>query len=518
MIEARLLNLFDDLAGSSDQIPSLRRLLFACVLNTAVRAPDAKSRADILRNKHEKMRSEAKRKSSQLPCVSANELPPSLANFPTPLFERLENIASIEKGQSQIQSTKAGKYPLVVTAEARSTSDSWHFEGPSAIVPLVSSTGHGDASLKRIHYQEGKYAVGNILAVIQPLCPDEIQARFLFEYLSSFKDELLVSRMVGTANVSLTINKLKEVPIPLVSGNTLQRIDELMALCDRLEAQQKEREAKHTVLARAALARFAEAPTPSNLEYLFHKSYTIDPADLRKSILTMAVQGKLAEGEGLVNWSTVKLSNAAAEIVDCPHSTPKWASSGKICVRTNQLSPGRLDLSSSRYVSPETYVERVARLTPRQDDILYSREGGILGVACRVPPNVELCLGQRMMLIRPDSKTDAAYLELVLNSPLITEIARRQTTGAAAPRVNVATVKAYPIPRPPLDEQKRIVAKVDQLMSLVDELEKQLETSRTAAKNLLDAIVAELTGTSTDTKDSTASTSTANSRGRPRQS
>ena len=73
----------------------------------------------------------------------------------------------------------------------------------------------------------------------------------------------------------------------------MAKVDELMALCDRLEAQQQERETRHAALARASLARFADAPTPANLNFLFHKSYDIPPADLRKSILTLAVQGKL---------------------------------------------------------------------------------------------------------------------------------------------------------------------------------------------------------------------------------
>ena len=66
-----------------------------------------------------------------------------------------------------------------------------------------------------------------------------------------------------------------------------------MSLCDRLEAQQQERETRDTALARASLARFADAPTRANLEYLFQPSYTVSPADLRKSVLTLAVQGKL---------------------------------------------------------------------------------------------------------------------------------------------------------------------------------------------------------------------------------
>ncbi len=60
-------------------------------------------------------------------------------------------------------------------------------------------------------------------------------------------------------------------------------------------------------------------------------------------------------------------------------------------------------------------------------------------------------------------------------------------------RINLGNAKALPIPLPPLAEQRRIVAKVDQLMALVDELETHLAASRATAKNLLEALVAELT-------------------------
>ena len=85
------------------------------------------------------------------------------------------------------------------------------------------------------------------------------------------------------------------IPLPPLAEQKriVAKVDELMALCDRLEAQQQERETRHAALARASLARFADAPTPANLNFLFHKSYAIPPADLRKSILTLAVQGKL---------------------------------------------------------------------------------------------------------------------------------------------------------------------------------------------------------------------------------
>lgn len=113
-------------------------------------------------------------------------------------------------------------------------------------------------------------------------------------------------------------------------------------------------------------------------------------------------------------------------------------------------------------------------------------------MACRVPRHIDLCLGQRMMLIRVGRRVSAPFLEMVLNSPLIADIARAKTTGGAAPRVNVSTVKAYPIPVPPLAEQKRIVTKVNELMVLCDALEAKLTQSRADADTLAAAIVHQL--------------------------
>ena len=191
-----------------------------------------------------------------------------------------------------------------------------------------------------------------------------------------------------------------------------------------------------------------------------------------------------------VEWDDVKrLDEVCSEIVDCPHSTPKWTSSGKLCVRTSQFRPGQLDLSESRFVSEITFNERIARLKPQENDILYSREGGILGVACLVPPGVELCLGQRMMLLRPGEDTYPAYLEIVLNSPSIRALAKEKTTGGAAPRVNVAAVKAYPIPIPSVEEQKLIVAKIDELMAFCNRIKADLAIARQHQATLADTLI-----------------------------
>jgi len=329
----------------------------------------------------------------------------------------------------------------------------------------------------------------------------------------------LASMGVGSTFVAISKTNLDSftIPVPPLAEQKriVAKVDALMALLDDLEARQQEREHQHTTLARAALARFADDPSPANLEYLFHNSYDINPADLRKSILNMAFHGRLvvrrpdeevapieprerdSKGEGppfLIprHWKWGSTVDAASDIVDCPHSTPKWTDTGKYCVRTTELNARSLNLSTSKFVSDATYRERIRRLRPEENDILYCREGQV-GNACRVPPNVDLCLGQRMMLMRAAPHTDPAFFEYALNAPFTARRVASLITGMTAPRVNVRMVKDYWMPFPPLAEQRRIVAKVDRLMALVDELEARLTRSRQLAAELLAAVVHELT-------------------------
>ena len=134
-------------------------------------------------------------------------------------------------------------------------------------------------------------------------------------------------------------------------------------------------------------------------------------------------------------------------------------------------------------------MARVKRVEPKQCDVLYIREGGILGVACLIPPNTRLCLGQRLMFIRATDALVPKFLELCLNSNWIRDFAVEKTTGGAAPRVNMSTIRGYPIPVPPLAEQHRIIAKVDELLALCSRLQTKLTDGADIRRRLLDAVL-----------------------------
>ena len=203
---------------------------------------DGKTGAELLaeiQTEKEKLIKEKKiKKSKPLPPISKEEIP---FEIPENLkLIRLGEIANIEKGKIGIQKAIKGIYPLVVTSEERLSSNEYHFEGASVIVPLVSSTGHGHASMKRIHYQDGKYAVGNILGVIQTYLPNFFNTRFLFNYLDYYKEQFFVEKMKGAANVSLKLSSIQETPIPVIPISAQNKYEELMQYCDQLETSVKE--------------------------------------------------------------------------------------------------------------------------------------------------------------------------------------------------------------------------------------------------------------------------------------
>jgi len=188
-------------------------------------------------------------------------------------------------------------------------------------------------------------------------------------------------------------------------------------------------------------------------------------------------------------WGTVE--SVCEHVVDCPHSTPVWTTTGFLCVRTSNFKAGLLDLTEVRYVSPATYHERIDRLTPRAGDVLYSREGAILGIACPVPSGIDLCLGQRMMLFRTKEDYSSSLLMHWLNGPLILKRVRALTGGSASPHLNVRDIKSCPVPLPPRSEQQEIIRRVQTLFKTADQIEARYRMAKSHIDKLPQSVLAQ---------------------------
>jgi type I restriction enzyme S subunit len=284
------------------------------------------------------------------------------------------------------------------------------------------------------------------------------------------------------------------------------KVDELMGLCDALESQQQERDLRKSVLVRSSLSRFAEAPTPENLGYLFHKSYDIPPAELRKSILTLAVQGKLVPQDP--NDEPADSSPGIDAFFEIPASW-RWKALGVLGLcRTGKtpptseprnfgtgfpfIGPGQITRNGHITGSEKTITNKgLENSTEAKDyDILMVCIGGSIGKAA-ISREV-LGFNQQINSLRVERDLPK-FIYFAVTSDYFQEQVLANASGSATPIINKGKWERIPVPVPPLAEQHRIVAKVDQLMALVDELERQQDASLENASKLLDAIVQEMT-------------------------
>jgi type I restriction enzyme S subunit len=306
------------------------------------------------------------------------------------------------------------------------------------------------------------------------------------------------SQTTNIANISL--GRMRPLPFPLPplaeQKRIVAKVDALMALCDRLEAQQRERDARHAELARASVSRFNEDPTPANLKLLFHPACPIDPADLRKTILTLAVRGKLVPQdpaeEGLRSQVTMK--ELSLQITDGEHATPIRVATGVPLATAKNVRDGFLDMKTTDFVEQATADKCWRRCKPQHNDILMVCVGATTGRVCLVQEPPEIVLVRSVALIRPNQDViTPKFLDLLLRSP----IGQKQIWGnvkqSAQPCLYLGKISGIEFPLPPLAEQRRIVARVEELMGLVDQLEAQIAASRRTAVVLLEAGVSALT-------------------------
>ena len=183
----------------------------------------------------------------------------------------LGDLFHVEKGRIGIMAATPGGFPLVTTAEELSSHVEPHFSGDAVCIPLISATGHGHASLKRLHHITGDFAVGSIVAACVNREPDRVTGRYAYYYLTACKDSVLIPLMQGTANMSMKVADIAggELPLPPIAAQQtiVARLDALAEKTREVEAHLDavERDAAHLlalrfrdVIANAPLRPMAE--------------------------------------------------------------------------------------------------------------------------------------------------------------------------------------------------------------------------------------------------------------------
>ena len=192
----------------------------------------------------------------------------------------------------------------------------------------------------------------------------------------------------------------------------------------------------------------------------------------------------------LLPWEWSRL-NDVYDVRDGTHDTPKYCDEGYPLVTSKNLSNGFLDLSDVKFISEADHLNIIQRSAVDCGDILFAMIGTIGNpVVVNINPDFSI---KNVALFKFYSKdlTPTSYLLRFLS--YAEAKFKADASGAVQPFVSLGKIRSFIIAVPPLTEQHRIVAKVDELMSLCDQLEQKSEASLAAHQTLVETLLATLT-------------------------
>jgi type I restriction enzyme S subunit len=371
----------------------------------------------------------------------------------------------------------------------------------------------------------------------------------LFTLRSPFFYNEIRSGMTGVAITRVTLTKLNDslIPLPPIAEQRriVAKIDELMARCDELEKLRQVYAQKQITVHNAALNQLLTAKDHNDFKTSWHfitqhfgELYSVNAnvAELRKAILQLAVMGKLVpqdpndqpasellkeiekEKQKLIKEGKIKASKPLPEIkhdeipYDLPKgwewvrleqltqvitkgSSPNWQGvqyvnegEGILFITSENVGNYELLLNKKKFVEYK-FNEIEPRSILQRLDILMNIVGASIGRTAIFDLDELANINQAVTIIRLIKLVDHIYFLHFFNSPVCIYYMYDKQVENARPNLSMGSIALFNIPLPPLAEQHRIVAKIDQLMTLCDELEKQIDIANSKKTNLLNSVM-----------------------------
>jgi type I restriction enzyme S subunit len=296
-------------------------------------------------------------------------------------------------------------------------------------------------------------------------------------------------------------------PLPPLSEQhrIVAKIDQLMARCDELEKLRDERELKRRSVHAAALKQLLDAQASDSfadawqfITHHFGELYAVreNVTELRKAILQLGVQGKLAAREGKSStWERRFLKDLATKIGS--GSTPSggkdsYQESGVPLIRSMNVHFGGFVHSGLVFLS-DVQAEKLKNVSVKPNDVLLNITGASIGRVAIAPEEMaDARVNQHVCIIRPTSEITPKFLEAFLASPIVQNMIDDVQVGATREALTKSMIERFEILLPPIEEQHRIVTKIDSLMAMCDTLEQQIDAAASKQTALLDAVMAEV--------------------------
>jgi len=295
------------------------------------------------------------------------------------------------------------------------------------------------------------------------------------------------------------------IPVPPLAeqARIVARVDELMRLCDALEAKGRLEAEQHARLLSTLLGTLTDSTTPEELaanwqrvathfDLLLDRPEAVDA--LEQTILRLAVRGLLVPTSAQVRagWTSTRIGNAVDLLNGYAFKSEWFKNAGIRLVRNVNVSHGQLDWSQAAFV-PASLLAEFAQFELREGDVVLSLDRPIISTGLKLASiranDLPCMLLQRVARLKPDEAVlTRDYMVLWLQSDLFVDsIAPGRSNGV--PHISTKQVAALSLHLPPLAEQARIVARVTELRRLCTDLGQRLAAQQTVQSHLADALV-----------------------------
>ena len=323
---------------------------------------------------------------------------------------RLGEVCTITKGSFSSTKTEPGQYPLILTAAQQKSSSEYQFDQPAVCVPLISSTGHGRATLHRIHFGSGRFALADLLVALQPARQDELDVRFLYHALDARRAQI-AALMRGAANVSMKPEDLAQFEIPLPPLEVQREI------VTEIEGYQKVIDGARGVVEN------------------YRPHIAVDP-----------------------EWPLVSIQELAKPQYGFTASAQDEGDTRFIRI-TDISEEGFLSSEEQKFI---ILTSESKRLLLERGDILVARTGATYGKTMLFDEDYPAVFASYLIRLRfPFDMVDPYFYWAFAQSDNYWNQARALTTGGGQPQFNGNAIKQVKLPLPPLSTQRAIVAELE---------------------------------------------------------
>lgn len=344
--------------------------------------------------------------------------------------KKLGEVCEISTGNANTEdAVENGAYAFFDRSKVIKRSSTYLFDCEAIIIAGEGATFLPKFYFGKFNLHQRAYAIFNF--------SKNLDIQYAYKYLIHFH-KYFEQVAVGATVKSLRLRHFKELPIPIPPLTEQQRI---VAILDDAFAKIEK----------------AKANAEQNLKNA-------------KELFESYLQGVFREKVDGEEFTT--LNDLCELIVDCEHKTAPIQETGYPSIRTPNIGKGQIILENVNRVSHETYIEWTKRAIPKSGDLILAREAPAGNIAV-IPDNVEVCLGQRTVLIRPKKdKLIPMYLAHLILSKNVQEILLSHSTGATVQHINMKDIRAFKIFNlSSINEQEKVVLELDSLSIQTKKLE-----------------------------------------------